>query len=344
MPLASAGDHPLWLNGVLFALAAALVWGAATRLTRSLDAIGRRTGLGQAFVGMLLLGGITSLPELANIITSAVTDNPRLGINNVLGSAAINVTLIAIADAFIGRDAVTSVVAKPSTLMMGTLGMLLLISLAVLIVTGDVLVLGIGVGALVIFALSIGFFALAAGYDDRAAWTVQDPPDAIDESDSGAEMALSSLVIRAAIAAAAIFAAGYVLSQVGDALAEQTGLGSGMVGFALIGLATSLPELGTIVTALRIRRYEMAFAQVFGTNFVNISLIVAADIAFPGGPVINELGPFEIVSALLGAILAGILLVGLLERRNPRIMRMGYDSLLVMLLFAGGLGLLAVTK
>jgi hypothetical protein len=62
-----------------------------------------------------------------------------------------------------------------------------------------------------------------------------------------------------------------------------------MVGFALIGLATSLPELSTIVTALRIRRYEMAFGQVFGTNFVNLSLILLADAVFAGGPVINEL-------------------------------------------------------
>jgi cation:H+ antiporter len=137
-----------------------------------------------------------------------------------------------------------------------------------------------------------------------------------------------------------IFAAGYTLSQVGDALAVQTGLGTGMVGFALIGLSTSLPELSSILTALRIRRYEMAFGQVLGTNFVNLSLILLADAVYTGGPVINEIGRFETISALLGAVLIGVFLVGLLERRNPTVMKMGWDSLAVIVLFAGGLGIL----
>jgi cation:H+ antiporter len=38
----------------------------------------------------------------------------------------------------------------------------------------------------------------------------------------------------------------------------------------------------------------------------------------------------------------GIMLVGLLERRNATIMRMGFDSLAVIVLFLCGLGLLAL--
>jgi cation:H+ antiporter len=92
--------------------------------------------------------------------------------------------------------------------------------------------------------------------------------------------------------------------------------------------------------ALRLRRYEMAFGQILGTNFINLSLILVIDLVFRGAPVINELGRFETVSALLGASLIAIYQVGLLERRDPVFMRMGYDSLAVMVLFAGGLLLL----
>ena len=121
----------------------------------------------------------------------------------------------------------------------------------------------------------------------------------------------------------------------------QTGFGTGMVGFALIGVATSMPELSTIITAIRRRRYEMAFGQVLGTNFINLSLILLADAVFSGGPVIEELGRFEIVSALLGAALIGFFLVGLLERRDATMLGMGYDSFAVILLFVGGLLVLA---
>lgn len=346
MPFANAQEYPIWINAAVFLVAALLIWGAGTRLTRYTDSISEQTGMGKALVGMLFLGIITSLPEVANAITASVIGSPGLAINNLLGSAAINVLLLAVADAFIGRDAVTSVVAKPSTLMMAALSMLVLIAVAMAITTGDVPVLGVGVWGLVLCAMSIGGFWLSAGYDKRSSWALKngggEPMAQADEQVS--QVQLRWLVVRTAVAGAVIFAAGYALSQTGDALAEQTSIGTGMIGFALIGLATSMPELSTIVTALRIRQYEMAFGQVLGTNFVNLSLILLADAVFNDGPVINELGAFETVSALLGATLTGVFLVGLLEHRNPTVIRMGYDSLAVMLLFSGGLVLLYMVQ
>lgn len=342
MPLSNAQDYPVWINAGIFLAAAVLVWIAGTRLTHALDAITRKTGWGQAFVGMLLLGGITSLPEIANAITSSWTGNPALAVNNLLGSASINILLLAVADAFIGRDAVTSAVARPSTLMMATLCMLVLITVAAAITVTDTLVMGVGIWSIAIFGLSIGAFGLSVGYNDRAPWVVKDAEaETEDEAEEEKVTAsMRSLVITSAITGAIIFIAGYALAQTGDALAEQTGIGQGMVGFALIGLSTSMPELSSIIAALRLKRYEMAFGQVLGTNFVNLSLILLADGVFSGGPVINELSRFESVSALLGAVLIGVFLIGLLERRNPTVMKMGWDSLAVMILFAGGLAVL----
>ena len=113
-----------------------------------------------------------------------------------------------------------------------------------------------------------------------------------------------------------------------------------MVGFALIGTATSLPELVTIVIALRLGRPEMAFGQVLGTNFVNLALIPLADAVYRGEPVLNTLGKFETVSSLLGATLIGVFMVGLLEHRDRTIFKMGVDSAVVIALFAAGAALL----
>lgn len=344
MPLANASNFAPWLNVALFVAAAAVVWVAGTRLTHYLDAIAGKTKMGRALVGMVLLGGITSLPEIANVLSSSISDSPRLGINNLLGSAAINVLLLAIVDAFVGRDALTSVVAKPSTLMMATLCMLLLSTIAAVIVIGDVLVLGVGVGSTLVCVMSILFLWFSAGYDERAPWILRDRQQADEGDDAAPDVSLKALVLKATLAGVVIFAAGYTLSQLGDALAEQTGIGVGIVGFVLIGVATSMPELSSITAALRIRRYEMAFGQVLGTNFINLSLILVADIAFSGGPVVNELGRFETISALLGAMLTGIFMIGLLEQRNPRVMRMGYDSLAVMVLFGCGVAILSFIR
>lgn len=343
MPLADAASYPIWTNLLIFLAAAAVIWVAGSRLTRALDAIAEKTGLERVFVGMLLLGGITSLPEVANVTTASAIGNPSLAVNNLLGSAAINIVLLAVADALVGRRAVTSIVAQPSTMMMGALCMIILILIAALVTLGDFAMGPVGIGGLAIGIVSIAFFWIAAGHDERSPWSVEGEgePDKAEQPDAP-QGSLPSLWFRVACYGALLFAAGYTLSQIGDALAEQLGLTSAIVGFALIGAATSLPELVTVLVALRLNRPEMAFGQVLGTNFINLSLLPLADLIFAGEPVINTLGVSEVVSALLGAVLIGIFMVGLLEHRNRTIFKMGVDSAAVLGVFA--LGMLALTQ
>lgn len=344
MPLADAASYPIWANLLIFAVAGGSVWLFGTRLTRTLDMIARRSRLGHVFVGMLLLGGITSLPELANVVTASAIGNPALAVNNLLGSSAINILLLAIADAIVGRRAVTSIVAQPSTMMMGTLCMIVLIAIAALVVLDDILLGPVGLGSLVVGLLSLGFFWLATGYDERSPWTVEKSGAEAPPAPSCARRTdgpLRRLWLDVILWGSLIFAAGYALSQTGDAIAEQAGIGSGIVGFALIGTATSLPEFVTIIAALKLRRPEMAFGQILGTNFVNLSMLPLGDLIFDGRPIVNVLGSFEIISALLGATLIGIFIVGLLEHRNRTVFRMGIDSAAVILVFALGAGLLA---
>lgn len=343
MPLSEAAAYPLWANSLIFLASGIVVWFAGVRLTRHLNAIAQRTGMGHAFVGMLFLGGITSLPEVANVTNASIIGNPSLAINNLLGSAAINVLLLAVADAWVGRQAVTSIVARPSTMMMATLCLLVLIAIAGAVTLGDVEVLGFGIASLLICVFSIGAFWLSAGYDARSPWSVKmDKADNEEpDEDAGPAESLARLWLRTATDGALIFAAGYALSQTGDAIAQQTGLESAFVGFAFIGVATSMPELSTILTALRLRRPEMAFGQVLGTNFINLSLMPLSDALYTKGSVIDELGKFEVVSALLGATLIAIFMVGLLEHRDKTILKMGYDSAAVIVIFALGFTALA---
>ncbi len=56
------------------------------------------TGLGGLFVGMLLLGGATSLPELATDVTAAVAGAPDLAIGDLFGSSMANMAILAVID------------------------------------------------------------------------------------------------------------------------------------------------------------------------------------------------------------------------------------------------------
>ena len=84
----------------------------------------------------------------------------------------------------------------------------------------------------------------------------------------------------------------------------------------------------------------MAISDIFGTNIINVALLFGADLVASGEPVFNRVGDFAVVAALLAALLTGVFLVGLAERRDRTIARMGTDSVLVVLFYAAGLALL----
>jgi cation:H+ antiporter len=65
MNLLNLNESSLALLVGLFIAASGLVWFAGTRLSRYADTFAEKTGIGHAIVGALLLGGITSLPEVA---------------------------------------------------------------------------------------------------------------------------------------------------------------------------------------------------------------------------------------------------------------------------------------
>lgn len=342
---------PLWTNFAAFAAAAAVVWITGTYLVRFVERLATRTGLGHAFAGMLLLGGMVSLTEIATVSTAAFTGSPSIALNNLLGSASINIFLLAAIDPVSGREALTSFVAKPAMLFQGTLGILLLVVVAIAITIGDYPVLGVGAWSTLIFLLCLLALWRSFRYEKRDVWRVTDEKNerraegkatepAAPEGRSKAEEPLRALILKVVAAGFVIFSAGFALSLCGEAIADQTGLGESFVGLVLVGISTSLPELSTILAAVRIKRYEMAVGDILGSNLFNVLLIFLAEIVYREQPVLNQAGRFEVVAALLGALMTGVLLLGLLERRDRTILRMGYDSATIIAIFLTGLVLL----
>jgi cation:H+ antiporter len=344
-------QYSLVVNFIVFFGGAGVVWLAGTRIARYADAIAEITGIGRIAIGLLLLGGVTSLPEIAVAIFSAMSGNPVLSIDNLLGGVAMQKAILAGVDGFIGKDALTVVAASPVMLLQAALSILTLLLVAAAIVAGDILFMGVGFWAWAI----LGAYAFSAwkisGAQGRMPWIAENedgsPASASRDTEQNASSSgnyqnggLIPTIVRTAVAAVIILAAGFLLSQTGDAIAAQSGLGQSFVGAVLLSLATSLPELSTVIASVRMRQYEMAISDILGTNLFNIAIIFLVDAVYAGKPVLNEVGSFSLFSALLGILLTTIYLIGLIERRNRTIGTMGVDSLAILACYGGGLVLL----
>lgn len=321
---------PLVANLAAFAVAAALVWRAGTRLARYADGLAAATGLGREFLGLLMLGGVTSLPEIAVAVTATLQGTPALSVNDVLGSAAINILILALADAALGRGALTGILGSPTVLLQGVLGIVVMALAVGAVVAGDVLVLGVGAWCWLMLGTYLLGLRLLSISKAGEAWKAAPKSGARDGGSNG----------EGGAAAAAILVAGFVLARSGEALAHQSGLGTGFFGVVVLGMSTSLPEVSTVLAAVRLHQYAMAVSDVFGTNLFNVTIIVLVDALHPGGPVLLESGRFAAFAALLALVLTALYLGGMIERRDRTVLRMGLDSLAVLVLYAAGVAVL----
>lgn len=333
---------PLLANIAIFAVCAVCVWVAGTRLSYCADAIARTTGIGQAALGVLLLGGVTSMPEIAVTGTAAAGGNSALAVNNLLGGFTMQVAILAIADAVYRKGALTSAVPDPIVMLQGTLGIILVALIVAGIAVGDIAFAGAGVWTWLIFIAFLYSLRLVVRTEGNPSWEVigQPPAPEIDAETDVDERSLRRLIMQTTFAAAVILVAGFLLSKSGEALADQTGLGSSFFGAVFVAIATSLPEVSTVLAAMRLRRYVMAMSDIFGTNLFDIALIFLVDVIYVGPPVLTQVGGFSILAGCLGIIVTALYLAGLIERRDPAVLGVGLDSILVAIVYVGGVALL----
>ncbi|MDF0603032.1 hypothetical protein P1J78_19990, partial [Psychromarinibacter sp. C21-152] len=279
------------VNLGVFAVAAAVIWWAGTTLTEAADAISERTGIGSLFAGTIILGGITSLPEVAVSVSAGLTGEAALGVNNLLGSIALQVVILAIGDWILGGRALSFVTGKPVVLLQGLFGAIVLIGVAVAVTVGDVALLGAGAWTFGLFAGVAALLWVVVGEERRghAGWQPTDLPSRRDVTGEAAEpMPLAAALWRTALCAGLILTAGYALARTGDALAQQTGLGTSFLGATLLGFTTSLPEISALTAAVRLRRFAMAFGDIFGTNILEHFGATLSRGGFPCGTVCDS--------------------------------------------------------
>jgi cation:H+ antiporter len=153
-------------------------------------------------------------------------------------------------------------------------------------------------------------------------------------------------------AAAAVFAAGAVVTLVagvvlersGEVLAGRAGVSGVVFGATFLAAATALPEISTGLSSLRLGDYQLAVSDIFGGNaFLPVLFLPAGLIA--GHAVLPQARATDIYLTGLGALLTAVYIVGLIFRPRRQLWVMGADSWAVVVLYALGVaGLIAIAR
>jgi cation:H+ antiporter len=199
----------------------------------------------------------------------------------------------------------------------------------------------VGFGSVLIALTYIGAIWLLRRYDEVSDWVPVDLPDPEPlpfPAPSGlADKGNTNLLWQAAAACCAILVFGLLLVLFAERIADQSGLGTGFIGVTLLAAATSLPELTTSITAVRIGAYTMAISNIFGSNLIMLVLVFPADILFLDGPILQDTSQTVGLALAFGIAVTAIFLVGLIVRRKPKVGTFGMDSVLVLITFIASL-------
>jgi cation:H+ antiporter len=331
---------------LVFLATGAVVVIAGTTLARAGDVIAARTQLGGLWVGLLFLAAATSLPELATDISAVRLGAPNLAAGDLFGSGMANMLILALISLLPGTELFQR--AALDSVLTAALAITVTCIAAIFVLMDSMPSLGgIGLGSVVLALTYVAgaraifqhtTLARSAGKtvemvaQERVMDAIQSPESAIPS--------LRRAVWHFGLAAVVILVAAPFFAHSAQGIAELTGLATSLIGICLLGLATSLPELVTSLAAVRLRAYDLAIGNLFGSNAFNMLIILPLDVAHRGGPILGVVSDVHAIAAMVGVLLMAIALAAIVYRAEGRLRMLEPSGLIMLLAYLLGLVLI----
>ena len=329
---------------IAFCVAALVIVFAGSRLTRWADTLADRTGLGEALFGVLLLAGVTSLPDFAATLSAAVDARPDLAMSNVMGSMAVNLAFLGVADIVYRKANLEHAAASPVNLMLAGLLIVLLTLPLLAIFTPTVTQWSVHPITPVIVAAYLFGLHLVHRTQARPMWFPRRTHQTVSDEPEKHHHGRSATVWLGFIGMAVVTGmAGWILMEAAKGIADQTGLSETLVGGLFTALATSTPELVTTIAAIRLGALTLAVSNIFGTNCFNMLVVAAADAGYAHGSIYHDMAPVQMTWGLVSILMTAILLLGLVRRETYGIGRIGFESALILGVYAIALSVVVVS-
>lgn len=330
-------EFSLWQWTLAFIASGAVLVRAGVALARAGDDLAEATGLGRLFVGVLLLALATSLPEVVTDVTAAAAGSPDLAVGDLFGSSMANMAILAVIDLVARRRVWPSVEVGHARVASVAIALTAIATLGILSPPG--LRLGwVGVDTVVV----------AASYLSAAAWfhrlsrspagaradgrgLVRAAPNRVRSKGKPGESAWGASAFRFAAASAGVLVSAPVVALSARHIAREAGIAETAVGTGLLAVTTSLPELIASLAAVRIGAYDLAVGNLFGSNAINMSVLVLVDAVYTDGPLLAAVDPAQAVGAVGAILLMALALAAIVGGTEARLGRIEPDALLVLI-------------
>ena len=250
------------IDSLLIVVGFALVAKGGDLFVDSSIRIGKALAIPRIVIGGTLVSLATTAPELVVSVTAALRGDPGMALGNAVGSCICNIGLIVGAVALIMPVDADRADFIRRALWMAAGGLLLVgfsWDLSMERVFGGILLAG-----------AFGYL----GWDLFGILRARQGGDTASEADAEARAGLGGAVAWFTAGGGCVLAGSYFLVTSGQSLALAAGIPSSVIGFTVIAIGTSVPELVTGVTAARKGVPDLSLGNIIGANVLNLFLVV----------------------------------------------------------------------
>jgi len=314
----------LILPTLLLSLGFAFLIKGADFLVDGASSLAKRISVPEIAIGLTIVAFGTSAPELTVNIFAGINGRPDLVFGNIIGSNIMNILLI------LGVAGVLYPLKTQMSTVWKEIPLSLLAVLIVLVMCNDTFFNGDSnilshVDGIILLLFFVAFL-MYVYFLSRAA---------IPETTSiKALSGIKTGIYIAAGLAGIIFGAKLVVDNA-VIIAQILGVSDKLIGFTVVAIGTSLPELVTSAVAAYKKKSDIAIGNIIGSNIFNIFLILGLTAAITPLNFDSILNVDLLVLAAASVLLFAVMFTGKkcsIDRREAMIFLLSYAAYAVYLI------------
>ena len=274
------------MNLIFLLIGLSLLILGADLIIRGSISLGKKLKVSLFAIGVVIVAGGTSLPELASSINAVVINHADLAVGAVIGSNIANLILVMAATSFL--IPISNINQNQINQAWINIGLtLILISMSYLFLSFNFLfgILSIGLLFLIMFMQIKQGFLNVSEVEERGDYSL-----------------LISIILIVSGIVLLIFGSDLFVDSAIN-IASQLNIPEAIIGVSLVAFGTSLPELVVgIVSAIR-RKVDFALGNVLGSNIYNILGVLGVSSFFGNFRIPPVIGSIDLFFVLFVTIM-----------------------------------------
>ena len=250
-----------------FSIGLVLLVKGADEMVSSAVQIALKFKLPSSIIGATFIGFGTSAPELFASTGAALKGDLDLGIGNIVGSNIAN-SLLVVAVLYLALPKDFSQKIKLNQISPVWMAILTTVFVSTYVITNEFPFL---LGAVLLILVIYVIYKMIS-------------TESVDEGELLGEEK-NYIWLRGGLSLLATLYGSQLVVDNAVAIAELFGVSSLIIGSTIIAIGTSLPEVAGTISAAKMRKPDIVFGNIFGSNLFNIGLVGATAIMISPGEI-----------------------------------------------------------